>query len=40
VLLQQFGCDLVQGYYLGHPAAGEIITQMLEQPCLLALPEK
>jgi EAL domain-containing protein (putative c-di-GMP-specific phosphodiesterase class I) len=40
VLLQQFGCDLVQGYYLGHPAAADIITQMLEQPCLAALPEK
>jgi predicted signal transduction protein with EAL and GGDEF domain/FixJ family two-component response regulator len=31
VLLEQFGCDLVQGYFLGHPSSAEAITQMLGQ---------
>jgi predicted signal transduction protein with EAL and GGDEF domain/FixJ family two-component response regulator len=43
VLLEQFGCDLVQGYFLGHPSSAEAITQMLGQlrmiqPELPALP--
>jgi predicted signal transduction protein with EAL and GGDEF domain/FixJ family two-component response regulator len=31
VLLEQYGCDLVQGYFLGHPSSAEAITQMLGQ---------
>jgi predicted signal transduction protein with EAL and GGDEF domain/FixJ family two-component response regulator len=46
VLLEQYGCDLVQGYFLGHPSSAEAITQMLgqlrtvlpAQPALPALP--
>jgi EAL domain-containing protein (putative c-di-GMP-specific phosphodiesterase class I) len=40
VLLEQFGCDMVQGYYLGHPAAADAITLMLEQPSVAALTAK
>ena len=29
LLLEQYGCDLVQGYYLGHPSPQEAITLML-----------
>jgi diguanylate cyclase (GGDEF)-like protein len=29
-LLEQYGCDLVQGYHLGKPATTEAITQMLK----------
>ncbi|GAB3471663.1 EAL domain-containing protein [Massilia terrae] len=29
VLLQQYGCDLVQGYHLGHPVSAESIMQQL-----------
>ncbi|MES2077460.1 MAG: EAL domain-containing protein [Pseudomonadota bacterium] len=29
VMLEQFGCDVAQGYYLGHPLPHEAITQML-----------
>jgi len=29
VLLEQYGCDLVQGYFLGHPSSADAITQML-----------
>jgi diguanylate cyclase (GGDEF)-like protein len=32
VMLQQYGCDLVQGFYLGHPSPHESITLMLQQP--------
>jgi diguanylate cyclase (GGDEF)-like protein/PAS domain S-box-containing protein len=28
-LLQQYGCDLVQGYHLGHPVPADSITQKL-----------
>jgi predicted signal transduction protein with EAL and GGDEF domain/FixJ family two-component response regulator len=43
VLLEQYGCDLVQGYFLGHPSSAEVITEMLGQlrtplPDLPALP--
>jgi predicted signal transduction protein with EAL and GGDEF domain/FixJ family two-component response regulator len=31
VLLEQYGCDLVQGYFLGHPSSADAITQMLGQ---------
>jgi diguanylate cyclase (GGDEF)-like protein len=40
VLLEQYGCDLVQGYYLGHPAPADTITQMLHQRCADAVPAK
>ena len=38
LLLEQLGCDMVQGYYLGHPSSAEAITGMLAAP--LALPAK
>ena len=31
VLLEEYGCDLVQGYFLGHPSSAETISQMLGQ---------
>jgi len=40
VLLEEYGCDMVQGFYLGHPAPHESIAQMLQKPCMLALPSK
>jgi diguanylate cyclase (GGDEF)-like protein len=38
LLLEQYGCDMVQGYFLGHPSSAEDITGMLAAP--LALPAK
>jgi predicted signal transduction protein with EAL and GGDEF domain/FixJ family two-component response regulator len=35
LLLEQYGCDMVQGYYLGHPSSAEDITGMLQTPLLL-----
>ena len=35
VLLEEYGCDMVQGYYLGHPSTAETITQMLGQARLV-----
>ena len=29
VLLEEYGCDLAQGYHLGRPSPPEIIAQML-----------
>ena len=31
VMLEEYGCDLVQGFYLGHPSPHETITQMLHK---------
>ena len=31
VLLQEYGCDLVQGFYLGRPAPAEAVTGMLQK---------
>jgi diguanylate cyclase (GGDEF)-like protein len=31
VLLEEYGCDMVQGFYLGHPAPAEAITLMLQK---------
>jgi EAL domain-containing protein (putative c-di-GMP-specific phosphodiesterase class I) len=31
VLLEEYGCDLVQGFYLGRPASAETVTGMLQQ---------
>ncbi|WP_314439209.1 putative bifunctional diguanylate cyclase/phosphodiesterase [Massilia timonae] len=30
LLLEEYGCDMVQGYYLGHPSSAEKITEMLQ----------
>ena len=38
LLLEQYGCDMVQGYFLGHPSSAEAITLMLG-PLHLALPD-
>jgi EAL domain-containing protein (putative c-di-GMP-specific phosphodiesterase class I) len=37
VMLEQYGCDLVQGYHLGHPSPPETILQMLASQSALAL---
>jgi EAL domain-containing protein (putative c-di-GMP-specific phosphodiesterase class I) len=29
LLLQEYGCDLVQGYHLGHPSPHDAIARML-----------
>ena len=39
LLLEELGCDMVQGYYLGHPSSAEKITEML-QGAQQALPAK
>jgi diguanylate cyclase (GGDEF)-like protein len=31
IMLEQYGCDMVQGFYLGHPSSQEAITQMLRK---------
>ncbi|GGE82413.1 putative bifunctional diguanylate cyclase/phosphodiesterase [Massilia psychrophila] len=36
LMLQEYGCDMVQGFYLGHPSPHEAITQILLQPCAAA----
>jgi diguanylate cyclase (GGDEF)-like protein len=40
VMLEEYGCDLVQGFYLGHPSPHESITLMLQKLCLDILPTK
>ncbi len=30
-MLEQYGCDMVQGFYLGHPSSQEAIAQMLSK---------
>ncbi|MCC2956442.1 EAL domain-containing protein [Massilia sp. IC2-477] len=35
LLLEQYGCDMVQGYFLGHPSSADAITGMLQAPLLL-----
>ncbi|MBD8654374.1 EAL domain-containing protein [Oxalobacteraceae sp. CFBP 13730] len=30
LLLEEYGCDMVQGYYLGHPSTAETITELLQ----------
>ena len=39
LLLEELGCDMVQGYYLGHPSSAEKITEMLHT-AQQALPAK
>jgi EAL domain-containing protein (putative c-di-GMP-specific phosphodiesterase class I) len=31
VLLEEYGCDLVQGFYLGRPAPADAVTGMLQK---------
>jgi len=38
LLLEQFGCDTVQGYYLGHPLPHDAITRMLDEQMTLLKP--
>jgi EAL domain-containing protein (putative c-di-GMP-specific phosphodiesterase class I) len=33
-LLQEYGCDMVQGFYLGHPSPHESIAERLQLPCM------
>jgi diguanylate cyclase (GGDEF)-like protein len=40
VLLEEYGCDLVQGFYLGHPSPQEAITLILQKATALALAMK
>ena len=40
VLLEQLGCDMVQGFYLGHPSPHESIALMLQKVCTIAAPSK
>ncbi|NYE61113.1 diguanylate cyclase (GGDEF)-like protein [Duganella sp. 1224] len=37
VLLEQYGCDMVQGYYLGHPSPPDTIDRMLASQDALAM---
>lgn len=37
-LLERYGCDVVQGYYLGHPAPPDAISLMLQQQYAAAGP--
>jgi len=39
LMLEEYGCDMVQGYYLGHPSSADKITEMLHH-AQLALPAK
>jgi EAL domain-containing protein (putative c-di-GMP-specific phosphodiesterase class I) len=38
VLLEEYGCDMVQGYYLGHPSPPESISLMLSNQLAVAAP--
>jgi PAS domain S-box-containing protein len=38
VLLQEYGCDLVQGFYLGRPAPADAVTAMLQKLWVPMLP--
>jgi diguanylate cyclase (GGDEF)-like protein len=38
VLLEEYGCDMAQGYYLGHPSPPESINIMLSNQCALDEP--
>jgi diguanylate cyclase (GGDEF)-like protein len=38
VLLEEYGCDMVQGYYLGHPSPPDAINLMLANQCALDEP--
>ncbi|UVW30107.1 bifunctional diguanylate cyclase/phosphodiesterase [Massilia sp. H6] len=38
LMLEQYGCDMVQGYFLGHPSSADDISGLLRTP--LVLPER
>jgi predicted signal transduction protein with EAL and GGDEF domain/FixJ family two-component response regulator len=38
VLLEEYGCDLVQGFYLGRPAPADAVTGMLRSSWVPSLP--
>ncbi|MBV8666884.1 MAG: EAL domain-containing protein, partial [Burkholderiaceae bacterium] len=38
-MLEQYGCDVVQGYYLGHPSPAESISLMLGNQCAAVEPD-
>ncbi len=40
VMLEEYGCDLVQGFYLGHPSPQDTITAMLQKSRTLSLAMK
>lgn len=40
VLLEEYGCDMVQGFYLGHPSPHESITLMLQKASALSMAMK
>ncbi len=37
IMLEEYGCDMVQGFYLGHPSPQESITLLLLKGCAPAL---
>jgi EAL domain-containing protein (putative c-di-GMP-specific phosphodiesterase class I) len=37
LMLEEYGCDLVQGFYLGHPSSQDAITLILQKASALAL---
>ncbi len=39
VMLEQYGCDVAQGYFLGHPSTQETITLMLHKTLVLPSPQ-
>jgi EAL domain-containing protein (putative c-di-GMP-specific phosphodiesterase class I) len=40
LMLEEYGCDMVQGYYLGHPSGAETITELLQVVQQLVLPAR
>jgi len=40
LMLREYGCDLVQGYHLGHPSPQETIARMLHKLALDAAPAR
>ncbi|CDG84402.1 putative bifunctional diguanylate cyclase/phosphodiesterase [Janthinobacterium agaricidamnosum] len=38
LMLEEYGCDMAQGYYLGHPSPHESITAMLDKQAALMRP--
>ena len=40
IMLEEYGCDLVQGFFLGHPSTDDTIAQMLHKSNALALAMK
>ena len=40
IMLEEYGCDLVQGFFLGHPSSDDAIAQLLHKSNALALAMK